>query len=161
MPEFTEMLWVVIPIDARDIVARFADEIMNDATMFDDVRLSADGQEPATYLMTVVPSRKDQAEDWRKRLLPLTVAPEDYPTRQDPSVKDLADSAIVKLDGKFFIAITDRIDGTQVKAEKAVRLIDSRYVNTRAITSQESILGMLNLVEIKPIKPYAPARRGA
>lgn len=163
--EWTETLWIVIPIAARDTFARIASTIMpdvNEGVMFDDIRLSANGQEPASYLMSECPCTKELAHEWLKILLPLVTPPQDYPDVPNPDAKDITDTVATRADGKFIAVFTDRIDGQRVKDTKSVRVIDSKYSALRNVSDIQNVLDRVSLsrIPLEPLNPN-PRSRGA
>lgn len=151
MAEWTENFIGVIPISSRDDIATVAQKIMpdvNEGVMFDSIRLSPKGSEPATHLATVCPMKKDLAEKWRQVLLPLGRKPEDYP-RENTGTADKFIGTTVMLDSKSTAIITDRLEGLRVKAVKTVRLIDTRR-NMTEVRDIDTVFTALGLVRILP-----------
>lgn len=150
MPDWTETLYIIIPIAQRQNMASIAEKIMpdvNEGAMFDSIRLSAKGEEPATHLMAVCPCKKDMAEKWRQILLQSSSRPRDYPN-ESTSVTDKIIGTTVKLDAKAITILTDRIDGQRLKTSKAVRLIDDSHSELKSISEIDDVLSRVGLVRI-------------
>jgi hypothetical protein len=152
MYEWTETLYIIIPIAQRNNMAAIAEKIMpdvNEGAMFDSIRLSTKGVEPATHLMSVCPCEKGMAEQWRQILLQSSSKPRDYPD-ESTSTADKVIGSTVKLDSKAITILTDRIDQQRVKDTKLVRLIDDNHSALTAVTDIEDVLQRAGLVRIIP-----------
>ena len=147
--EWTEDFIGVIPIGLRDDMAAIATRIMPDVDedkMFDSIRLSSSGKEPATHLATVCAMQKDMADKWRQILLPSSSRPRDYPTTTTRAT-DKTTGSISMVDLKATAIITDRIENFRVKASKTVKLIDSRR-NIETVSDINDVFTALGLVQI-------------
>ena len=148
--EWTEMVYIVIPIALRDQFGGFALKVMGDRDddkMFDSIRLSASGKEPATHLGTVCPCTKKQAALWRDLLLDSEAKPGDYPNDK-ADTKDKVFATTAKLDLKHISVLANRLDGLVVKPSKDIRVIESKHNTMKAINSPQQLWDYVGLQRI-------------
>jgi hypothetical protein len=156
MPEWSETLYIIIPVSLRDEFAVLASRIMPDVgedKMFDSIRLSLTGKEPAIALMSECPCNKELAKAWAFVMGYGT--PDDYPDLSGQAVTALnkyrANAELAKLNSRFFMAITERLDGRKVKEGlKAIRVLDSKFAGVTHIRDIDDVLTRRGLVRITP-----------
>lgn len=152
MSQYTEILWVIAPIESNPVLGRVAVKVMGntaDTALFEEFLFSSDGNEPATFVGTRCEVTKEQAHWWLKLLLPGATKPPDYPSVGNHDGRDIADIAQYRADANFFVGISDRIDNGRVKQRKDMRVIDSHFTLVTDVTDMNEIIAQLGLVEIK------------
>ena len=156
MSDWTYNLYAIIPIGARNRAGQIAQVIMPDVDedrMFDGVRLSTDGNEPATHLATSCPLTPRLAKRWKNLLLASELDRDDFPNVSDNwDGATLAQVAAMIGNARFLVVITNRLgedNRTLVRRNRAVRVINSvKYPNVNQIPSLDWIINRVGLVRI-------------
>lgn len=147
-------VWLIIPVGGRnvagDVLTRIWDDVDEDKN-YDGMRLSADGLEPATHLMAVIPAKARQAK--LMKLLCQLAGDDDpeFPQNINPTQADIDTyQAIRNASNKFVVAITDRLDanGDLIRSNFPVRYIDERLSNVTQIRDIDAALNRVNLLQI-------------
>lgn len=149
--EWTETLLIIIPVAQQVTMGAIASKIMPDvdeSKMFDDIRLSLTGTEPATHLMSECPCDKEMAENWRQVLLRDVNKPRDYPTQSKISKADELVGDAVNVDSRSITILTDRLAGLVVKEQKTVRLAKDKHSALTIIRESGDILKHVGLKKI-------------
>lgn len=153
--EWTETAYIIISITLRDDMAAIAEKIMpdvNEGEMFDGIRASITGNEPATHLMAKCPMKPEYAEKFRLILLADTAKPDNYPTKT-VSKTDEAKGVLVNADPKSITVITDRIDKGKLKTTLSVKLAKSKDSALTTVSNIDDVLAHRELIRIPDTRP--------
>ena len=131
--EWRWYVWLIIPVAGRNIAADVLTRIWDDTAEdrnYDAIRASADGDEPVTHLMAVIPARARQAK--LMKLLCQLVGDDDpdFPDNINPTPADIATYQTIRnASAKFVVAITDRLDSNNdvITSNFPVKYIDDRF----------------------------------
>lgn len=155
--EWQYMLWVIVPIAAQTKIANIATRLMPDVRedlMFEGIRLSVSGSEPATHLMTVCPMTPRLAKRWKDLCLTSEDDRQDFPNDETPDATDVSDFSTWIQNARFISAITNRLnpDDSLIKSNWDVLLIDrTRFPNVTTIPSFEAVLSRVGLSRIEDV----------
>ena len=157
MSDYVYNLYMIIPIGGRNLAGQIADLIMPDVDedkMFDSIRLSTSGNEPATHLATDCPLTPRMAKRWKNLFLAAEADPQDFPDVSDTlTAGQLSAIASAIANARFIAVITNRLSGdnrTLIRRNRTVRVIDSvKYPNITQIPDLQAILDRVGLVRIR------------
>lgn len=145
MSTWTEEIICVIPIAERDNMALLASKIMpdvNEGRMFDRIRLSITGEEPATHLMAICPLPDGLAGAWCDSFNVVHQYLSSINLKQTD--KRLASESIK--DARFAVALLARIENDVIRETKSVKL--AYGTNLTIVTSYQDLLSGIGLVQI-------------
>jgi hypothetical protein len=148
--DYNHMLYAIIPIALRRVAGEAAERIMPDRDeirMFDSIRLSETGEEPATHLMTICPCTLKQATIWYEIMLDEVAKPAHF-SNDKPDPRDKLSLTDIKVNPKFICIITDRVNGNRLKEKKSVQVVTSKFNTVKEVNDPMAIASRVNLIRI-------------